>query len=366
MRYSGDLVEVKISEKLPVRLIILADFGGIYAGSFINSQIDVAKEANERGWEVEFVFSPIARNRAWLTSLPSWKISFIEPQDVSASNLKISSAQRTILHSHFSSFDLRISEIARGRENVDAFWHLHSFLRNNPTAIIRNILKFTFFARGVTSIICASDYLNASVKRRLCRKSISLPNGLDVTKFSAERVRYLREISRRKLGVDDSLPVILHFGRGRHIKGLDLYIDALSLLTVDAHAFTVAEPSADLNETRLFGRRCRLKFLEPSTDVIEYFSAADLFVSSSRNEGFNYSALEAISCEIPVVLSDIPAHRPLGSAPGVAISGSAGKNLAKAIEESLTLRHSAQGGNDWVKANFGLSKWVQELFAIYD
>lgn len=44
-------------------------------------------------------------------------------------------------------------------------------------------------------------------------------------------------------------------------------------------------------------------------NVNEYLAASDCFISASRSEGLPNSVLEALSCGLPAILSDIPAHR---------------------------------------------------------
>ena len=44
-------------------------------------------------------------------------------------------------------------------------------------------------------------------------------------------------------------------------------------------------------------------------NVADYFRAADLFVSASHAEGMPNAVLEALAASLPVILSDIPAHR---------------------------------------------------------
>ncbi len=44
-------------------------------------------------------------------------------------------------------------------------------------------------------------------------------------------------------------------------------------------------------------------------NVADYLRAADLFVSASHAEGMPNAVLEALSASLPVILSDIPAHR---------------------------------------------------------
>jgi glycosyltransferase involved in cell wall biosynthesis len=56
-----------------------------------------------------------------------------------------------------------------------------------------------------------------------------------------------------------------------------------------------------------------IKLLGFQTNVIEYLFQADYFISMSDSEGLPMAVIEALACKLPVVLSDIPAHRDLFS-----------------------------------------------------
>jgi glycosyltransferase involved in cell wall biosynthesis len=62
----------------------------------------------------------------------------------------------------------------------------------------------------------------------------------------------------------------------------------------------------------------RIRFVGQVAEPTPYLRAADFFISASRSEGLPIASLEAISCGLHVVLSDIGPHRELLElAPGV-------------------------------------------------
>ena len=48
-----------------------------------------------------------------------------------------------------------------------------------------------------------------------------------------------------------------------------------------------------------------VEFVGPSNDVASYLSQADAFISTSYDEGLPTVALEAMSCSLPLVLTDV-------------------------------------------------------------
>jgi glycosyltransferase involved in cell wall biosynthesis len=57
----------------------------------------------------------------------------------------------------------------------------------------------------------------------------------------------------------------------------------------------------------------RVKFMGYRNDVLEIMRGARGFVSLSLHEGMPNTVLEAASCHLPLLLSDIPEHRSLFS-----------------------------------------------------
>ena len=72
-------------------------------------------------------------------------------------------------------------------------------------------------------------------------------------------------------------------------------------LLAEVEAFRASTPGL-AEQIRLVGRR-------PHEELAAWYSAADLFLTSSPDEGSNYALIEAMSCGAFPVASDIPPHR---------------------------------------------------------
>ena len=70
---------------------------------------------------------------------------------------------------------------------------------------------------------------------------------------------------------------------------------------------------------------------------------ADVFVSLSRFEGFPNAVQEAMACETPLVVSDIPAHREfLDDSAARLVAGEDAGTVAAAIVDCLRCRDAAR------------------------
>jgi D-inositol-3-phosphate glycosyltransferase len=146
-----------------------------------------------------------------------------------------------------------------------------------------------------------------------------VPPGVDLATFRPlDRVE-----ARRKIGYADG-PLLLFVGRLERLKGVEVAIRALALLTGRAHPglrlLVLGEDSRDGDESE----KERLKAIATSLGVRErvdflgsvahhelpyFYSAADACVMPSYTESFGLVGLEAQACGCPVVASDVPGLR---------------------------------------------------------
>jgi glycosyltransferase involved in cell wall biosynthesis len=78
----------------------------------------------------------------------------------------------------------------------------------------------------------------------------------------------------------------------------------------EVHAVIAGDgPLHDAVVTEATNERVHVRGYVSDQEKWRWFAAADVFVSLSAYEGMPVAALEALSFDVPVVLSDIPAHR---------------------------------------------------------
>ena len=102
-------------------------------------------------------------------------------------------------------------------------------------------------------------------------------------------------------------------------------------------------------------------------------AATDVFVAASRAEGGTpLAVLEALSCGLPVVASDLPSHRFVAErVPGVRVVEREPVQMARAILDASTGKDALDAGpghtsHEAVESHFSLDHWCSELFETYD
>ncbi len=144
-------------------------------------------------------------------------------------------------------------------------------------------------------------------------------NPVDLNEWVAEE----RNTARALLGIPPDARVAVWHGRiDLRRKGLDILLRAwqsiyherlgreLQLLLVGSgnNADELRERIAEMKPQGLIWLE---KYLNDHALIRRYLSAADVYVFPSRHEGFAVAPLEAMSCQLPVVASDIPGMKDL-------------------------------------------------------
>ncbi|RCL00069.1 MAG: Glycosyl transferases group 1 protein [Candidatus Tokpelaia sp. JSC188] len=171
------------------------------------------------------------------------------------------------------------------------------------------------------------------------------------------------------------------FGRIRHQKGTDLFVDAMIALlpyypewtAIIAGRTTVRHQKFEKilkEKTAAAGMSTRIVFLGELLNVHKWYRRLTLYVAPSRNEGFGLTPLEAMASQTAVVTSDAGAYSELvtpGS--GTVVPSGDGKALRRAIEPYLSnpMKTIAAGkiALAHVHSTFPLIKEVTAIDAVY-
>jgi glycosyltransferase involved in cell wall biosynthesis len=303
------------------RLVLLAAYGGPYEGSFIPMTRALADVALAAGWRVELAFWPGAERRPWYQRLE--RETPAEVGVASGGGRRATAtwiarrlekdARPTIVHTHFTRFDLPAVLAARGHPDATVIWHVHTPLYRGARAFARGAAKYGVVGRSVDAILASGEEPAAGVLR--CgapRDRVTVVgSGVDTARFHPATPSD-RSTARRELGLPQEASVLLHFGWDWDLKGGDLFVATVRALAQggeDVLGVTVTDTTEGRRAVERAGLGDRLRVIAPRDEVATLYGSADLFLSSSRVEGEPFAVIEALCSGLPVVATDLPGHR---------------------------------------------------------
>lgn len=171
------------------------------------------------------------------------------------------------------------------------------------------------------------------------------------------------------------------FGRVRHQKGTDLFVDAMIALlphypdwTAIITGRTTAEHQAFEKELRrkiaAAGLEERIFILGEVDDIRVWYRRVTLYVAPSRNEGFGLTPLEAMASKTAVVASDAGAYSELIAQDcGTVVPAGDGAALTEAIKPYLANPQMTIAAGEkalaHVRKNFPLDKEATAIGDVY-
>ena len=134
-----------------------------------------------RGWRVGAVFPEGAQRSALGRGLHRDRVTprfaAVEgrsaPGQMAARPSCATNPGPTILHTHFTLWDVPAALAARRLDRAAVIWHVHTTLGKTPASVLRNVAKFASLGRGVAAILCPAPNIADDVRRRLAPRGES-------------------------------------------------------------------------------------------------------------------------------------------------------------------------------------------------
>lgn len=251
-------------------------------------------------------------------------------------------------------------------------------VRLNPAA--RSVCRVLegFSVKNADHVTCDSNDLKTEMVEEYGtdEKRLSyIPNAVDADFFRPDLVT--KEDARKGLGIKTNDKLVLYTGRFLKEKGIDHLLDAVRdvVKSRDDISFLLVGGGAQEHVVK--------EWLEKNSDlkgkvfVIPYvqyelmpqvYIASDIFVQPSLAEGLSRSILEAMSCGLAVVATDVGGNPELvNEKTGVLVEPKSSRGIAHAISE-LAGRELKTIGTDarrMVVEEFSVVKRIEKFIELY-
>lgn len=240
-------------------------------------------------------------------------------------------------------------------------------------------LQYALFRFGVSRTVLVSDSLRETFHARgryPRERSVTIHNGIDLRRFRPGTESDLR----RSLGFSDDDVIVGAVGNVRPPKAYDVLLHtAARVAREDARVRVVIagdheHPLYDglLDLRRELGMEDRVHFLGYRDDVERLFRCFDVFVCSSRSEGFSLTTVQAMASGVPVVAtrSGGPEDIVRDGTDGLLVEPDAPGRLAAALlrilrDRELRTRFSREGPERAEEA-FSMDRMLRDYERLYE
>jgi glycosyltransferase involved in cell wall biosynthesis len=202
------------------------------------------------------------------------------------------------------------------------------------------------------------------------RTSLVYP-GIDLAPYAAPRSRAL---ARQLLGLPSETPVLLYVGFSTPRKGVEYLAAAIRSMRRDVCLVMVGEWERGYQERFLavlgdIRTRVRLVGYVSKLDLLDYYSAADVFVLPTLLEGFGIPLVEAMALGIPLVTTSAGSAGEVAGDAGLVVPPGNSTALAAAIERVLAepglAQQLGQIGRVRAYACFDIRRMAVDVEAVY-
>lgn len=354
-------------------ILHFAGFSSPCAGNFICSLEALRKQNEAHGRKTVYLFPAATGQRQWAKELAAKAPVYFLTDNLIKDILLIRSIIRKhsigIIHIHFYKLrHLLMLDAASFPKSIRKLIHVHCEVYNHTgiSGLIENLLMRSKAFIGVSQAISDQVSQRFPENKVYCVKNAICFDRLDSTEKSTAKTDAMSATAK----------TLLMFGHDYKVKGVDLAIRAVGKLTEKRADLQLAVVTSSVERTTRqingdFGEVPSYVHILPSAEnVAAYYRMCDLFLAPSRKEGFSYAAVEASSLEVPIVLSNVPAHKELVLPHGFYFESSdtqdLEKQIIKALDASPAMKDKLREQAEQLRNIYRIDEWTKKISNIYN
>lgn len=273
-----------------------------------------------------------------------------------------------ILHAHYATSYGIVGALAGFHPFVISSWGSDVMKFPNKNFVAKSILKFNF---KKADLLCATSFTIEEYIHQVIDKPVSvIPFGINIDEFKPKKVKSLFNDNDIVLGSIKPLEGLYNINIliKSYAKLLPKF-DNLKLLiigegTEDKNLKELCKELGIFEKVMFTGR-------VPFKEISNYYNMLDVLVNISEYESFGVSVVEAMACEVPVIVSNVGGLKEVVKDNSVGLKVNIGDvdDTAKAIERLLTDKNlyeqMAVNGRKHVIAKYNWQNNLQQMISEY-
>lgn len=204
--------------------------------------------------------------------------------------------------------------------------------------LVRQLTRNTI--RRASLILTPTNAIKAEIQHYCPENTapiVAFYNGVDSNRFQIAKVDNEHPLQAGH-------PYLLTVGAIERRKNIETILNAMTLISNQHLQLVIVggvrdhDYQKELNEKIVqYGLSSRVVFqgFTKEAELIRLYQHASIFISASRDEGFNIPPLEAMACGTPVICSDIAVHRELFDKAARFYDTLSSADLAKQVDDLL-------------------------------
>jgi glycosyltransferase involved in cell wall biosynthesis len=289
---------------------------------------------------------------------------------------KLMKIKPDIVHAHDTPFILPAIIYQKFFPNCRIILSTHYFFKQNSPII--NKLLFSFDMKSAPIIASVGRTMQKDTKDIYGKKSYLISLGLEIDKFKKSSTTEINA-TKKKYKIPLNKKIVLFLGRIVDQKGIDFAIEGIARAVVkDKDILYVLAGGGDpeyikrlWQQIESLGIKDNVKMMGqvPEDDIIRIYSMADIFLTTTLWETMSISAMEALSCGVPVITTDAGSMKDvvLDNLNGFVIKKRDSAVLAEKILALMKNRKKfGDNARSFMEDNFGLEKVAQSYLILYE